>query len=64
MAEMTEVGAIAGHLLISTLVSGALATGSEIGFATVEADSSDAQQALVSVLQRDPDPERAYQSRV
>jgi hypothetical protein len=38
MAEMMGVGAIAGHLLTSTLVSGALATGSEIGFATVEAD--------------------------
>jgi Domain of unknown function (DUF4410) len=38
MAEMMGVGAIAGHLLASTVVSGALAGGSEMTVATVEAD--------------------------
>jgi hypothetical protein len=38
MAETMGAGAIAGHLLVSTVVSGALATGSEMTSATVEAD--------------------------
>jgi len=38
MAEMMGVGAIAGHLLASTVVSGALAGGTEMTSATVEAD--------------------------
>ena len=38
MAEMMGVGAIAGHLLVSTVVSGGLAAGSEMTVATVEAD--------------------------
>jgi len=38
MAEMMGVGGIAGHLLVSTVVSGGLATGSEMTVATVEAD--------------------------
>ncbi len=38
MAETMGAGAIAGHLLVSTVVSGALATGSELTSATVEAD--------------------------
>ncbi len=38
MGEMMGVGAIAGHLLTSTLVSGALAGTSEMTSATVEAD--------------------------
>jgi hypothetical protein len=38
MGEMMGVGAIAGHLLASTLVSGALAGGTEMTSATVEAD--------------------------
>jgi hypothetical protein len=38
MAEMMGVGAIAGHLLTSTVVSGVLAGGSEMTVATVEAD--------------------------
>jgi hypothetical protein len=38
MAEMMGVGAIAGHLLTSTVVSGAVAGGSEMTSATVEAD--------------------------
>ena len=38
MGEMMGVGAIAGHLLASTLVSGALAAGTEMTSATVEAD--------------------------
>jgi hypothetical protein len=39
MGEMMGVGAIAGHLLTSTLVSGALAGTSEMTSATVEADA-------------------------
>ena len=38
MAELMGVGAIAGHLLTSTLVSGALAGGTEMTVATVESD--------------------------
>jgi hypothetical protein len=38
MAETMGAGAIAGHLLVSTVVSGALASGSELTSATVEAD--------------------------
>ena len=38
MGEMMGVGAIAGHLLTSTVVSGALAGGTEMTSATVEAD--------------------------
>jgi hypothetical protein len=38
MAEMMGIGAIAGHLLASTVVSGALAGGTEMTSATVEAD--------------------------
>jgi len=38
MAEMMGAGAIAGHLLMSTVVSGAVAGVSEMTSATVEAD--------------------------
>jgi len=38
MSEMMGVGAIAGHLLTSTVVSGALAGGTEMTSATVEGD--------------------------
>jgi hypothetical protein len=38
MAETMGAGAIAGHLLVSTVVSGALASGSELTSATVAAD--------------------------
>ena len=38
MGEMMGLGAIAGHLLASTVVSGALAAGTEMTSATVEAD--------------------------
>jgi len=38
MGEMMGVGAIAGHLLTSAVVSGALAGGTEMTSATVEAD--------------------------
>ena len=38
MAEMMGVGAIAGHLLMSTVVSGAVAGATEMTSATVEAD--------------------------
>ena len=38
MGEMMGVGAIAGHLLTSTVVSGLVAGGSEMTSATVEAD--------------------------
>jgi hypothetical protein len=38
MAEMMGVGAVANHLLMSTLVSGTLAGASELTVATVEAD--------------------------
>jgi hypothetical protein len=38
MAEMMGIGAIAGHLLASTVVSGALSAGTEMTSATVEAD--------------------------
>jgi hypothetical protein len=39
MGEMMGVGAIAGHLLASTVVSGVVAGGSEMTSATVEADA-------------------------
>jgi len=39
MGEMMGIGAIAGHLLASTVVSGALAGGTEMTSATVEADA-------------------------
>ena len=38
MAEMMGVGAVAGHLLMSTVVSGAVAGATEMTSATVEAD--------------------------
>jgi hypothetical protein len=38
MGEMMGLGAIAGHLLVSTVVSGALSAGTEMTSATVEAD--------------------------
>jgi hypothetical protein len=38
MGEMMGLGAIAGHLLASTVVSGALSAGTEMTSATVEAD--------------------------
>ena len=38
MAEMMGVGAVAGHLLTSTVISGAVAGGTEMTSATVEAD--------------------------
>ncbi len=38
MGEMMGIGAIAGHLLTSTVISGALAAGTEMTSATVEAD--------------------------
>jgi hypothetical protein len=38
MAEMMGAGAIAGHLLMSTVVSGAVSGASEMTSATVEAD--------------------------
>ena len=38
MAEMMGIGAIAGHLLTSTLISGTIAGGTEMTSATVEAD--------------------------
>ncbi|MEJ2729276.1 MAG: DUF4410 domain-containing protein [Deltaproteobacteria bacterium] len=38
MGEMMGLGAIAGHLLVSTAVSGALSAGTEMTSATVEAD--------------------------
>jgi hypothetical protein len=38
MAEMMGVGAVAGHLLMSTAVSGAIAGATEMTTATVEAD--------------------------
>jgi hypothetical protein len=39
MAEMMGVGAIAGHLLTSTVVSGTLAAAGEVSFETVEGDA-------------------------
>jgi len=38
MGEMMGIGAIAGHLLASTVVSGALSAGTEMTSATVESD--------------------------
>lgn len=38
MGEMMGLGAITGHLLASTVISGGLATGTEMTSATVEAD--------------------------
>jgi hypothetical protein len=39
MAEMMGVGAVTGHLLTSTVVSGGLSTAGELSFQTVEADA-------------------------
>jgi hypothetical protein len=40
MAEMMGVGAVAGHLLTSTVISGVVAGGTEMTSATVEADGN------------------------
>jgi hypothetical protein len=50
MGEMMGVGAIAGHLLTSTVVSGALAGGTEMTSATVEGDG----KRLAENIAQDP----------
>jgi len=50
MGEMMGVGAIAGHLLASTVVSGALAGTSEMTFATVEADAKRLAEKIAADL--------------
>lgn len=50
MAEMMGVGAVAGHLLTSTVVSGVLAGGSEMTVATVQADGKRLADKIASEL--------------
>ena len=50
MAEMMGVGAIAGHLLASTVVSGVVAGGSEMTSATVEADAKRLAEKIAADL--------------
>jgi hypothetical protein len=50
MGEMMGLGAIAGHLLASTVVSGALAGGTEMTSATVEADGKRLAENIASDL--------------
>ena len=50
MAEMMGVGAIAGHLLTSTVVSGVVAGGSEMTSATVEADAKRLAEKIAADL--------------
>jgi hypothetical protein len=50
MGEMMGIGAIAGHLLTSTLVSGALSTTSEMTSATVEADAKRLAEKIAADL--------------
>ena len=50
MGEMMGVGAIAGHLLASTVVSGALAGTSEMTSATVEADAKRLAEKIAADL--------------
>ena len=50
MGEMMGVGAIAGHLLTSTLVSGVLAGTSEMTSATVEADAKRLAEKIAADL--------------
>jgi len=50
MGEMMGVGAIAGHLLTSTLVSGALSGTSEMTSATVEADAKRLAEKIAADL--------------
>ena len=52
MGEMMGVGAIAGHLLASTLVSGALAAGTEMTSATVEADGKRLADQIATDLRK------------
>ena len=50
MAEMMGVGAIAGHLLASTLISGTVAGASEMTSATVEADGKRLAEKIAADL--------------
>jgi len=50
MGEMMGVGAIAGHLLASTVVSGALSGASEMTSATVEADAKRLAEKIAADL--------------
>jgi hypothetical protein len=50
MGEMMGLGAIAGHLLASTLVSGALSGASEMTSATVEADGKRLAEKIAADL--------------
>jgi len=50
MGEMMGIGAIAGHLLASTLVSGALSTTTEMTSATVEADAKRLAEKIAADL--------------
>jgi hypothetical protein len=50
MGEMMGLGAIAGHLLASTVVSGALSAGTEMTSATVEADGKRLAEKIAADL--------------
>jgi hypothetical protein len=50
MGEMMGLGAITGHLLASTVVSGALAAGTEMTTATVEADAKRLAEKIAADL--------------
>jgi hypothetical protein len=50
MGEMMGIGGIAGHLLASTVVSGALAGASEMTSATVEADAKRMAEKITTDL--------------
>ncbi len=50
MGEMMGIGAIAGHLLASTVVSGALAGATEMTSATVEADAKRLAEKIAQEL--------------
>ncbi|HTP42066.1 MAG TPA: DUF4410 domain-containing protein [Nitrospiria bacterium] len=52
MAETMGVGAIAGHLLVSTLVSGALTAGNELSWGSVNADSKRLAKAVAADLEK------------
>jgi len=52
MLETMGVGALGGHLLVSTLVSGGLTAGSELNWATVEADGKRLAKGVAQNLQQ------------
>ena len=50
MGEMMGLGAITGHLLVSTAISGGLAAGTEMTSATVEADGKRLAEKIAADL--------------